>query len=203
MSGPGALERVGQVVGAVAAQALRDRGLRRVALLDDGGPEAALVARILASALGAEAVVRVRGDAAEGAPHRMAEETRRFRARLVDDALAASPASKTVLLLGGELPPEPLLPLGDLWAAEVQALAGSWSAPAEIVRLAEAAGGIAILDAALARLLDARDPAGLDLLPGAAAAEARRMLAAGAASRRWPRLVPKLGVRTLGADLFE
>lgn len=203
MSAPGALERVAHVIGAVAAQALRDRGLRRVALLDDGGPEAALAARILAAALGGDAVVRVRGDAAEGAPHRLAEETRRFRARLVEDALAANPASKTVLLLGGELPPEPLLPLGDLWAGEVKALAGGWSAPAEIRGLAEAAGGIERLDDALAQLLDRRDPAGLDLLPGTAAAGARRMLAAGAASRRWPRLVPKLGVRTLGADLFE
>ena len=203
MSAPGALERVAHVVGAVAAQALRDRGRGRVALLDDGGPEAALAARILAGALGADAVVRVRGDADEGAPHRLAEETRRFQARLVDDALTANPASKTVLLLGGELPPEPLLPLGDLWSVEVQALAGDWSAPAEIRGLAESAGGVACLDAALARLLDARDPAGLDLLPAHVAAEVRRRLAAGAASRRWPRLVPKLGVRTLGADLFE
>jgi hypothetical protein len=198
-----ALTRAAAVVAAVAAGALRDRGVRRVALLDDGGPEAALAARMLASGLGEEAVVRVRGPADGAASPRAAEERRRYEARLLEDALPAHPASKTVLLLGGELPPEPLLPLGDLWASEVAALQGGWSAPPEVAALAEAAGGIEALDAALRRRMDGRDPRGLDALPGPAADLARRRLAAGAASRRWPRLVPKLGVRTLGADLFE
>jgi hypothetical protein len=194
--------RVAAVVGAVAAQALRERGARRVALLDDGGAEAALAARILEGELGSAGVVRVRGRAG-GAPHRAAEERRRYRARLLEDALPAHPASKTALLLGGELPPEPLLPLGDLWASEVLALQGGWSAPPEVAALAAAAGGSEALDDALRRRFDRRDPAGLDALPAAAAAEARRLLAAGAPSRRWPRLVPRLGARTLAADLFE
>jgi hypothetical protein len=197
-----AYARVAAVVGAVAAAALRERGAGRVALLDDGGPEAALAARILEGALGDGAVARVRGGGAEPSP-RHAEERRRHEARLLDGALVAHPASKTALLLGGELPPEPLLPLGDLWASEVAALQGAWSAPEALRALAEACGGVEALDAALARRIDGRDPAGLDALPEPAAAEVRRRLAAGAASRRWPRLVPKLGARTLGADLFE
>jgi hypothetical protein len=108
---------------------------------------------------------------------------RRMRARLMDGALPAHPANKTALLLGGELPPEPLLPLGDLWAGDVVALAGGWSAPDEVRRLADAAGGIAALDAALRALIDGRGAAALDALPAAARSEVRRRLAAGRASR--------------------
>jgi hypothetical protein len=196
-------ERVAAVVGRVAAQALAERHRARIALLDDGGPEAALAHRFLEVALGAKRVLRVQGEAVEGESPWRAEERRRYEARLLDDALGAHPASKTVLLLAGELPPEPLLPLGDLWASEVAALQGGWSAPPELVALADAAGGIEALDAALRRRVDHRDPRGLDTLPPAEAEEVGRRLAAGAAARRWPRLVPKLGVRTLGADLFE
>ena len=215
MSGadPARERRIAEVVGAVARQALADRGMKRIALLDDGSPEAGLAARLLEGALGADAVVRVAARPGEvepvlhalGAvsPPRAEEELRRMRARLLEDALPAHPANKTALLLGGELPPEPLLPLGDLWAGEAAALAGGWSAPEPVRRLAGAAGGIEALDAALARLVDGRDPAALDALPGAAAAEVRRALAAGRASRLFPRLVPKLGTRTLGVDLFE
>ena len=142
------------------------------------------------------------GGTGEDAP-RAAEELRRMRARLVADAVPAHPASKTVLLLGGELPPEPLLPLGDLWAAEVAELAGGWSAPPSVARIAEAAGGIEALDAALAAYFDRRDPRGLHALAPEARRAVAAALAAGRASRRWPRTVPKLGARTLGVDLFE
>ena len=206
-------QRIGEVVGRVARQALADRGRSRIALLDDGSPEAALAARLLARALGDGAVVRITLREGEmdpllqpGGPaagERLREETMRMRARLLDDALPAHPANKTALLLGGELPPEPLLPLGDLWASEVAALQGAWSAPGEVRALAEAAGGIEALDAALRRWIDERDPAGLDPLPGDAAARVRRGFAAGSAARRNPRLVPKLGSRTLCVDLSE
>jgi hypothetical protein len=205
--------RIAEVVGAVARQALADRGLTRIALLADGGPEAALAARMLAAALGESVVLRVTADAADAGPlpagaadlpgWRVAQEVRRFRARLIEGALAAHPANKTALLLGGELPPEPLLPLGDLWATDVLALAGGWSAPPEVAALAAAAGGIQALDDALRRRFDGRDPSALAALPPAAADEARRRLAAGWASRRNPRTVPKLGGRTLCIDLME
>ncbi|HVH12632.1 MAG TPA: hypothetical protein VM759_06260, partial [Longimicrobium sp.] len=134
---------------------------------------------------------------------RVAEEFRRLHARLAEGALSAHPASKTALLLGGELPPEPLLPLGDLWATEVAALAGGWSAPPEIESVATAAGGIDALDAALRRYVDGRDARGLNALPRDVADRVREMLAAGRAARRDPRIVPKLGGRTLCIDLME
>ncbi|HEX2078538.1 MAG TPA: hypothetical protein VHG08_12540 [Longimicrobium sp.] len=204
--------RIAEVVGAVARQALADRGRTRIALIDDGSPEAALAVRLLAGRLGGDRVARVTVDenlvdqvAQElGTDWRLAAgEVQRMQARLVDDALPAHPANKTALLLGGDLPPEPLLPLGDLWATDVLALQGGWSAPGEVEALAEAAGGIDALDGALRRLIDGRDPAALDSLDPAIAGRVREMLAAGSASRRHPRIVPKLGARTLCADLYE
>ena len=204
--------RIAEVVGAVARQALADHGRTRIALLDDDGPEARLAGRILTDQLGEERVFTVGGapdytdrvsrDHRVG-EHRAEEEVRRMLARLVHDALPAHPANKTALLLGGALPPEPLLPLGDLWATDVVALAGGWSASPEVVELAEAAGGIEVLDTGLRRLIDGRNPAGLDVLREDVAERVRTALAAGSASRRYPRIVPKLGVRTLCADLFE
>lgn len=205
--------RIAEIVGAVARQALADRGLARIALLDDRGPEAELAARLLARTLGAEAVVRVAANGAgvdpflphpgAVAPWRVKEEVRRLRARLMDGVLPAHPANKTALVLGGELPPEPLLPLGDLWATDVDALAGGWSGPPEVVAAAEMAGGIGALDAALRRRIDGGDPAALDAMPREAADRVRALLAAGRASRRTPRIVPKLGGRTLCIDLME
>jgi hypothetical protein len=206
--------RVGEAVGAVARQTLIDRGAARVALLDDGSPEAALAARFLAAALGNDGVVHVSVDGPEVEPllhllppgvshERLAAEARRMKARLLDGALAAHPANKTELLLGAALPPEPLLPLGDLYASDVEALCGGWSASAEVRALAEGAGGVKALDAALRRWLDGRDPAGLDALPAGVAEQVKRRFRAGRATRLAPRIVPKLGTRTLGVDLLE
>jgi hypothetical protein len=205
--------RIAAIVGAVARQALADRGATRIALLDDGGPEAELAARLLVSTLGGGAVARITVADAEMesvlhlAPEvsreRAAEEIRRLSARLAADAVSAHPANKTALLLGGELPPEPLLLLGDLWASEIAMLAGDWSAPEPVRRLADSAGGIDALDAALRGYVDSRDPAALDALPSEAAVAVRRALSAGRASRLNPRIVPKIGARTLGVDLFD
>lgn len=126
-----------------------------------------------------------------------------MRARLVDDALPAHPANKTGLLLGGALPPEPLLPLGDLWATDVIALAGGWSAAPEVMALVEEAGGIDAVDGVLRRLVDGRDAAATHTFREDVAERVRAALAGGSVSRRWPRIVPKLSVRTLCADLFE
>ncbi|HEX2092233.1 MAG TPA: hypothetical protein VHG28_07510 [Longimicrobiaceae bacterium] len=205
--------RIGEVVAAVARQALADWGVRRIALLDDASPEAALAGRFL-ERLGPEVLVRVptSGPGVEPLLHalgRLPEEARvgrevaGLRARLEPDALPAAPDNKTALLLDGALPPEPFLPLGDLWASEVAELAGGWSAPAGVRALAEAAGGIDRLDAALRARVDRRDPTGLDGLPGGVAEEVRRRFALGRASRLAVRLVPKVGSRTLGLDLFE
>jgi hypothetical protein len=206
--------RIGEAVGAVARQALIDRGAQRLALLDDGSPEAGLAARFLAAVLGDDAVVRVSLEGAEVEPllhllpsgvshERLQDEARRLKARLLEGALTAHPANKTELLLGAALPPEPLLPLGDLYAGEVAGLCGGWSASAEVRALAEAAGGVDALDSALRRWLDGRDPAGLDGLPAEAAEQVKRRFRAGRAARLAPRIIPKLGTRTLGVDLLE
>jgi len=205
--------RIGEAIGAVTRQALLDRGVQRVALLDDGSPEAALAARFLAAALGNDAVVRIAVEGAEVEPllhllppgvsqDGLHDEIRRVKARLLEGALTAHPANKTELLLGA-LPPEPLLPLGDLYASEVAELCGGWSASSEVRALAEDAGGVEALDAALRRWLDGRDPAGLAALPAGAAEQVNRRFRAGRAARLAPRIVPKLGTRTLGVDLLE
>jgi hypothetical protein len=212
MTGARNANRVAEVIGAVARQALADRGVSRIALLDDGGPEARLALSILRGELGDDEVTSIDTTDVDTEPllreltvdtRRIDEEVRRMRARLKEDALAAHPANKTALLLGGELPPEPLLPLGDLWATDVLALCGGWSASPEVESLARDAGGIEALDGALRRLIDGRDGAALDALPAEIAARVRTMLNAGSAARRYPRIVPKLGGRTLFADLYE
>ena len=207
-------ERIAEAIGAVARQCLADQGRGRIALLDDGSPEAELAAGILAAELGPAALVRVTADGAEvepllhfaapGSPlDRVRDEARRMGARLLDDALAAHPANKTELLLGAPLPPEPLLPLGDLYASEVAELAGGWSASPEVRAVAQSVGGVEALDAALRRWVDGRAPAGLDDLPPHVAALVELRFAAGRPSRMAPRLVPKVGSRTIGLDLFQ
>ncbi|MBA2244013.1 MAG: hypothetical protein H0W11_03595 [Gemmatimonadetes bacterium] len=206
--------RLAEVIGAVARQALADWGAERIALLDDGSPEAALAARLLEDAPTAVPVDRVAISAAQlesllqllppsQDAGRVAAEARRLYARLLGDALPASPENKTSLLLGGALPPEPLLPLGDLYASEVAELAGDWSAPPEIREMAKSAGGIERLDGALRERIEERNPAGLEALPVAVRLAVERALARGRASRLFPRIVPKIGSRTLGLDLFE
>jgi hypothetical protein len=85
----------------------------------------------------------------------------------------------------------------------VLALGGGWSASPAVEALARDAGGIEALEGALRRLIDGRDAAALDPLPAEVAERVRAMLAAGSAARRYPHVVPKLGGRTLFADLYE
>lgn len=216
--------RVGGVVAEVIRQAVLDAGAAGVVLMDDGSPEAALTAEWCSQAVGGDAVwavprpapagvrscVAVLGEDAssdDASSGDVAEEAHRFRCRLVAaarGALVAHPANKTVLLLSSRLPPEPLLPLGDLYASQVAALAGAWTGPPDIVRLADSVGGVEVLDAALNAWLEERRPfdAVAESLGTAAAAELRRAFEAGRFARRRVGLVPKLGWRTLGIDLF-
>jgi hypothetical protein len=219
--------RLLEMVGAVTRQALADRGCRRVALLDDASPEAELAARWFLAALGEERVLRVsvgeqevesvlqiletepgpdlarRRPLARSGSVDTAAELRRMRARLIPDTLPANPANKTALLLGGALPPEPLLPLGDLYASEIRELTGDWSAPDPVRELAERCGGIEVLDAALRECFDSRNPGGLRILEPAARCAVEDALERGRAARMFGPIVPKVGSRTLGVDLFE
>lgn len=214
-------ERLGKIIGAVARQALADREMKQVALLDDGSPEAGLALRLLQRELAPDQVVRITiearqvelllqilpagqyGERSDEEGERRAAELRRLHSRLLPDALTASPENKTSLLLGGALPPEPLLPLGDLYASEVAELAGGWSVPRAVREIVEIAGGIERLDGALRELIEGRDPVGLGALEPAARAAVEQALERGRASRLFPRIVPKIGFRSLGTDLFE
>lgn len=181
--------RIGRIVGNVCTEAVRAAGASGVVVLDDWTPEGELAYEWLVAALGEDRVWRAASQ--EG--------------NVDGGALLAHPANRTALLLGGRLPLADLLPLGDVGASQVEALAGSWSAPDSVRDLARDAGGPAALDAALARLLDERRPA-REALAGLNADVARRLLAcldAGRWFRLYPRLVPKLGSRTLGIDLFD
>lgn len=207
--------RLAATVCEVVCHALAARGAARVALLDDGTPEAELAARWLGGPDGVGELVCVRAErlpgvepllrslGAEPGTARAAEELRRLAARLLPDALVTNPANKTALLLGAAWPPEPLLPLADLYASQVAQLAGGCSLPPEVEALAEAAGGVARLDEALTRRFEQRDPAGLAGLGAPLAEQVEAALQQGRAARIAPQLVPKLGYRTLTVDLFE
>jgi hypothetical protein len=218
--------RLREVIGMVARQALHDRSCSRITVLDDGSPEADLAARWLAMELGEKHALRMTVSAAEvesvlhalgadegemrqasgrtaGRLRRPSVEVCRLRARLDAGALLANASNKTALLLGGPLPPEPFFPLGDLYASEVRELAGGWSASPVVEELAERCGGIERLDAALREHFDHRNPDGLQMLREDMARTVSGALAQGQASRVFGILVPKLGSRTLGVDLFE
>jgi hypothetical protein len=120
------------------------------------------------------------------------------------NALLLHPANKTALLLDPVFPPEPLLPLGDLYAMHVEALAGGWTGGEELRNLAERAGGVAVVDAALDEIVERRQPPerALAHLPEAVRRDILQRWHAGRFWRRRPGLVPKLSGRTLGIDLF-
>jgi hypothetical protein len=217
--------RIRGIVGAVARQALHDRACDRLALLDDGSPEARLAIGWLGAELGPHRLIRVAAEerqvesllqiladagvppGAEGVDWPASGATRiglrRLIAGLVPGALVANPANKTALLLAGAPPPDPFFPLGDLYASEVAALAGGWSAPAEVEALARACGSVDLLDDELRRRIDQRDPLGTSAHDGPAARAVAEALAKGRAARVYPTIVPKVGSRTLGVDLFE
>ena len=180
----GAERRVAAVVTGVVRQALADAGATMVRVQAPDTPAGALLLDWLVGA-GLEAVPA--GPAAAAA------------------VLDAHPADKTWLLLAGAPPAAALLPLGDLWGSRVAALAGGWQAPPALVALAERCGGVGALDAALMAWIDGRAGADevLAALPAGAAAAVRDAFEEGRLHRRRAGLVPKLGGRTVGIDLFD
>lgn len=200
------------LIGEVVVQALADCGAGSLLLVDDASPEGQLCRQLLTDQLppGMWAVPPAPPADLEsvllplrraGALH-PAEVWPRLWGSSQAGVLAAHPVNRTALLLGGAPPPEHLLPLADLYASQVQELAGGWSAPAAVRALAEAAGGIRALDGALQRWLDQRDPQGLASL-GPAADLVARAFRRGRPWRAVARLVPKLAPRTFGIDLHE
>lgn len=192
--------RAQAVVAGVCAQALRDAGARGLIVLEDWTPEGELVYEWLVRGLGEDRVWRAAS--VEGNVH---DDAAAWRDGADDRPLLAHPANRTALLLGGRLPRADLFPLGDLWASQVESLTGNWSAPVQVQDAVRRAGGVAVVDDALGRLLDGRwDPDGaMQALDATAAGQLRELLRRGRYSRLRPRLVPKLSARTLGIDLYD
>jgi hypothetical protein len=194
-------QRLGRIIGGVCAAAVSAAGASGIVVLEDWTPEGELAYEWLVAALGESRVWRgaaLTGNVEAGAVGRPGNGE-------LDGALVAHPANRTALLLGGRLPAADLLPLGDVTASQVEALAGSWSGPHDVEALAGEMGGAAVLDAALYRLVDERqspDEALLDV-PREAAARLLHCYGRGRWFRLRPGLTPKLSVRTLGIDLFD
>jgi hypothetical protein len=193
--------RVSLVIGRVVEEAIRSAGCKAVVILDDGSPEAKLLSAWCRRSLGDGRVwLAQEPDSAD-------EESLRLTARVLareQNALPAHPANKTALLLGRQTPPEPLLPLGDLYATQIAALTGGWSAPAEVVAMADQAGGIDALDNALRAMFEGRKPAQHVLadLPEPARGPFLEAVQRGRFWRERAGLIPKLSTRTIGIDLF-
>lgn len=161
---------VAAVVVGVVREALRERGLDRVVVLDRPGAPVELLCRwIDAAGLGARVVARPPTDR---------------------EALVLDPATKEVLLLQGPLPGAELLPLGDLWGSRARSEDPDRPDPPleALERALEAAfdggGGLGALDA--------------HLTPEEAAEVRSRLLRTAPLLR--PPVVPKLGAWTAGID---
>jgi hypothetical protein len=204
-------DRIARVIGGVVRQAVDDAGAAGIVVLEPDSPEGRLAMAWSVRVLGADRVARAegepRGAVDPGRATARRDELRRGIGRVLArerNALLVHPANKTALLLDPVFPPEPLLPLGDLYATHVQLLAQEWTGSDGLRELAERAGGIAALDAALADIVERRQPPerALAQLPEVVRRDILQRWQAGRFWRRRPGLVPKLGVRTLGIDLF-
>ena len=191
------LAHVAAVIGGVVAGAARDARRSRIVVIDHAPPESDLLERLLRDAHVALPLERVAGSDADDA---------RAHARRAagDDGLVVDPVNKTVAVLFPELLAAPLLPLADLYATQVRAFAGDWSAPEPCRQLIDRAGSVEAVDAFLRRHLEERRPIddALAAIPDPAArAELGERFLAGWWWRRRVGVVPKLGSRTLGLDL--
>jgi len=210
-------DRIAHVVVGVVADAIREAHAHGVVSASAPRPETALLERWFAAAaitvkLPHADVVRAVADSLEaiegGDPSetvaRSKEEACRAAARIIahrEGLIPISAANKTELIWAEHLPPEPLLPLGDLYASQIHALAGACTAPPPLTDIEPAR--LKAVDKAIAQVVDG------GVRPDTAFAELPSELrdAAHSALRRsvWkgtlPPIVPKLGRRTLGLDL--
>jgi hypothetical protein len=166
-------QRIGFIIRGVVQQAMRDSGRSTLRLIGEETPEAQLIERWCGQ--------RFSRDAA---------------------SLTVSSFSKTSLLLAGVDQPVDLSPLGDLYASDIThfcrcRLSGS------AAEFANAAGGAEILDDCLRKLLDERRDADAAF---AAAPQIREPLLRRLEQTRFRRaragIIPKIGARTIGIDLF-
>lgn len=197
--------RIARVVTAVLRSALRDAGVMGLVVVAPLTAEA----RLLVGWCRAAGIETFDPPAERtGLPPAEALEWERAAARIEAgrrNALTAHAANRTELLLGA-VPPEPLLPLGDVPAGVVaQLTGGEWSGSSEVVALAAAAGGIDVLDRVLYNWLERREAfeGAAAQLPPDVAARIRSRFDAASFGRRRAGLIPKLGHRTIGHDLLH
>src|SRR5262245_62544594 len=129
----GRAQRIGRIVARVLADAVRVTRSKGIVLPDDGSAEVRMLFDWCQEHVSVE--IRTVEPGAVLVPQ--------------DGMLGASLANKTGLLLGATFPGEPLVPLGDLYASQVRHLAGDVRLPENVRGLADAAGGIDVLDHAL------------------------------------------------------
>jgi hypothetical protein len=117
-------------------------------------------------------------------------------------ALLVSAANKTELLLG-EPPRADVYPLGDLYASDIAQLCGSYELGAAARELADRAGGIGELDRALRGLLEERrEPEQAFAHIGNVRDDVLQRLEDNRFRLTHLGVVPKIGARTIGIDLF-
>ncbi len=145
-------------------------------------------------------------DTRDGAGWR-AEEEERFRARIAaheKNGEVAHLANRTYLILARRLPPERVLPLGDLAASEVLALGGRPLLPPPFHAVADDPSALVELESAIDAWL-AGSPAGDSAWGPVVAAPTDRtlgeVLKEGFLVRAQDRIVPKLGHATPWIDL--
>lgn len=192
-----------RIVTGVVRQAVLDANAEGVVLLDDGSPEAKLLGNWLEPALGAW-FYRIPGYGPDEAGREADARGKLHALAAEQNLLTASPVNKTVLLLAEVPVPEALIPLGDLYASEVGPLADGWRGARNVHSLEALCGGIEALDAALRARFEERTPLPevLARLPEAARMPFAHALERGRFARSNVGIVPKLGTRTAGIDLF-
>ena len=210
-------DRVSRVVVAVVAEAIREADAHGVVLASSPRPETTLLQRWFTAAaitvrIPDAEVVRAVADSLEAslngrdseAVARSNEEAHRAAARVIanrERLIPVSAANKTELIWAERLPPEPLLPLGDLYASQIHALAGSCTAPPPLGDIEP--DRIRAVDEAIARVVEdgvRPDVAFAELPP-----ELRNAAFSAMHRSAWrgtlPPVIPKLSKRTLGVDL--
>ncbi|MGQ0561506.1 MAG: hypothetical protein ACT443_06485 [Gemmatimonadota bacterium] len=117
--------------------------------------------------------------------------------------LTVAAASKTALLLGAG-PVADVLPLGDLYCTQIEQLIGVMELPPELAELAKACGGAETLDRVLELHFDERRTwqSAVAELTFPVREQLKQRLDAARFRRTRVGIVPKLGSRTLGIDLY-
>jgi hypothetical protein len=211
--------REAPIIVEVVRGVLRDRGAGGLVLVTPPGPEATLLEGWFTTAAipvlrpGPRQVARLldafrdagpAGDAGEDGGAAEQEEAWRAAGRVLahrEGFLPAHAVNRTaLLLLGAALPPEPLLPLGDMPASRVLELTGACSLPEPFGALGRDPAAVAAVDRFLAHR-EGRLPGDAPPLPAPLEAGILRRLAAGRWAMGAAVVIPRLGARTPGADL--